>query len=85
LDYIIPLSILSDFMTIISGYFAEIWGFLIYVGGVSAFIVVLVGAILSFVQVKVGKITGPRLILSGILLAIIIVYFTIYPPDFVIS
>lgn len=45
-----------------------------YVGGVCAFIIViLVGALLMFVQVKVGKITGSRLTLSGILLAIIIV------------
>ena len=76
------LTSLSDFLNLISGYFAEIWDFLIYVGGVSAFIVVLTGAILAFVQVKVGKITGPRLILSGILLAIVIVYFSVYPPSF---
>ena len=77
------LTALSDFLSLISGYFAEIWEFLIYVGGVSAFIVILTGAILTFVQVKVGKITGLHLILSGILLAIVIVYFSVYPPTFV--
>jgi hypothetical protein len=76
------LTALSEFLILISGYLAEIWDFLMYVGGVSAFIIVLTGAILIFVQVKVGKITGPRLILSGILLAIVIVYFSVYPPSF---
>jgi hypothetical protein len=68
------LTPLSDFLSLILGYFSEIWDFLMYVGGVCAFIIViLVGALLMFVQVKVGKITGSRLTLSGILLAIIIV------------
>jgi hypothetical protein len=44
--------------------------------------VILTGAIMLFVGVKVGKITGSGLILGGIILGIIIAYFTLYPPDF---
>ena len=76
------LSPLSDFASLIAQYFAEIWDFLILVGGASSFIVILVGAILMFVQVRVGKTTGQKLILSGIILAIVIAYFLMYPPDF---
>lgn len=76
------LSPLTDFARLISGYFQEIWGFLIFIGTVSSFIVILIGAIMLFVGVRVGKTTGRGLILGGIILAIIITYFTIYPPDF---
>ena len=47
------------------GYFREIWDFLLFIGRVSSFIVILIGAILLFVQVKVGKLTGNKLILGG--------------------
>jgi hypothetical protein len=76
------LSPLEDLAHMIGGYFEEIWGFLMFIGGASSFIVILIGAILMFVGVKVGKTTGRGLILGGIVLAIIIAYFTIYPPDF---
>ena len=79
------LSPLEDFARLIGGYFEEIWGFLMFIGGASSFIVILVGAILLFVGVKVGKTTGRGLILGGIILAIIITYFTIYPPDFTLG
>ncbi|MGY5864987.1 MAG: hypothetical protein RTV41_10305 [Candidatus Thorarchaeota archaeon] len=77
------LSPLEEFARLIGGYFEEIWGFLMFIGGASSFIVILIGAILLFVGVKVGKTTGRGLILGGVILAIIIVYFTMYPPDFV--
>jgi hypothetical protein len=54
-----------------------------FIRGNSSFIVILVGAILMFVGVKVGKTTGRGLILGGVILAIVIAYFAIYPPDFV--
>ena len=76
------LSPIEEFVRLIGGYFEEIWGFLMFIGGASSFIVILVGAILMFVGVKVGKTTGRGLILGGIILAIIIAYFTIYPPNF---
>ena len=79
------LSPLTDFARLISGYFQEIWGFLIFIGTVSSFIVILTGAIMLFVGVRVGKTTGRGLILGGIILAIIITYFTLYPPDFQLS
>jgi hypothetical protein len=76
------LSPLEDFARLIGGYFEEIWRFLMFIGGASAFIVILVGAILLFVGVKVGKTTGRGFILGGVILAIIIAYFSMYPPDF---
>ncbi len=78
------LSPLSDFTNMILQSFIQIWDFLIFVGGASSFIVVLIGAILMFVGVKVGKITGGKLILGGIVLAIVVAYFAIFPPDFTI-
>ncbi|MFW9805843.1 MAG: hypothetical protein ACFFFK_03880 [Candidatus Thorarchaeota archaeon] len=80
MDFI--LSPLTDFARLISEYFQEIWGFLIFIGTVSSFIVILTGAIMLFVGVRIGKTTGRGLILGGIVLAIIIAYFTLYPPDF---
>ena len=77
------LSPLSDFAAMIAVYFAEIWEFLIFIGNVSAVIVVLVGAILWFTDVNTGR--GKGLVLSGILLAIVVQYFVLYPPAFVLS
>ena len=53
-----------------------------FIGGASSFIVILIGAILLFVGVRAGKTTGRGLILGGVILAIIVAYFTLYPPDF---
>ncbi len=72
------LSPLSDFANLISTYFAEIWEFLIFIGRVSSVIVVLAGAILWFTTSNANK--GKGLVLSGILLAIVIQYFVMYPP-----
>jgi hypothetical protein len=44
--------------------------------------VVLTGAILWFTDTNAGK--GKALVLSGILLAIVVEYFVIFPPSFVI-
>jgi hypothetical protein len=76
------LSPLTEFIRLIGGYFQVIWGFLIFIGTASSFIVILVGAIMLFVGIRVGKTTGRGLILGGIILAIIIAYFTLYPPNF---
>ena len=74
------LSPLTDFANLIAGYFIEIWDFLIFIGNISAFVVVLVGAILWFTGVNDKR--GKGLVLSGILLAIIVQYFVFYPPSF---
>ena len=74
------LSPLSDFAAMITAYFAEIWEFLIFIGNISAIIVVLVGAILWFTDVIAGR--GKGLVLCGILLAVVVQYFVIYPPAF---
>ena len=46
------LSPLTDFANLIAGYFIEIWDFLIFIGNISAFVVVLVGAILWFTGIN---------------------------------
>ena len=75
------LSPLSDFAAMIAAYFAEIWEFLVFIGNISAVTVVLVGAILWLIDVNAGR--GKGLVLSGILLAVVVQYFVIYPPAFV--
>ena len=82
MSYYFLLSPLTDFANLIAGYFAEIWDFLIFIGNISAFVVVLVGAILWFTDVNAKR--GKGLVFSGILLAIIIQYFVFYPPSFVL-
>jgi uncharacterized membrane protein YcgQ (UPF0703/DUF1980 family) len=74
---------LTDFANLIAQYFAEIWGFLIFIGNISAFVVVLVGAILWLTDVNAKR--GKGLVLSGILLAVIVQYFVFYPPLFVMT
>lgn len=82
MSYYVLLSPLTDFANLIAGYFAEIWDFLIFIGNISAFVVVLIGAILWFTEVNAKR--GKGLVFSGILLAIIIQYFVFYPPSFVL-
>ncbi len=80
---IVMLSPLSDFADLISGYFLEIWDFLMFIGRVSAAIVVLVGAILWFTDVNTKR--GKALVFSGIMLAIVVQYFFMYPPSFLMG
>ena len=81
--WLVLLGPLVDFANLIAAYFAEIWEFLIFIGRVSAAIVVLIGAILWFTEVNSKR--GKGLVLSGILLAIIVQYFVAYPPAFVMG
>lgn len=74
------LSPLADFAILIAGYFAEIWDFLIFIGRVSSSVIVLIGAILWFTEANMKR--GKGLVFSGILLAIVIQYFVMYPPAF---
>ncbi|MGY5875036.1 MAG: hypothetical protein RTU30_04755 [Candidatus Thorarchaeota archaeon] len=77
------LSPLSDFANLIATYFVEIWDFLLFIGRISAVIVVLTGAILWFTSSNEKR--GKGLVASGILLAIVIQYFVMYPPAFTIA
>jgi hypothetical protein len=76
------LSPLSDFVSMVAIYLAEIWDFLIFLGRVSGVIVILVGAILWFTDANPGR--GKGLVASGILLSIVVQYFVMYPPSFVL-
>lgn len=77
------LSPLVDFANLIAGYFAEIWDFLIFIGNISSFVVVLVGSILWFTEVNEKR--GKGLVFGGIMLAIIVQYFVFFPPNFVLQ
>ena len=61
------LSPLTDFMDMILQYFIDIWGFLLFIGGSAAVVIVLIGVIMKGVQVKVNKLTGGQLIMGGII------------------
>ncbi len=74
---------LQNFAQLIAMYFAEIWDFLIFIGQVSGVIIVLVGAILWFTEANQGK--GKGLVASGIILSIVVEYFVLFPPDFVLT
>jgi ABC-type spermidine/putrescine transport system permease subunit II len=65
------------------GEHAEIWDFLIFIGRVCGLIVVLVGAILWFTDTNQGR--GKALVFSGIMLSIVVQYFVMFPPSFVLS
>jgi len=74
---------LQNFANLITMYFAEIWGFLIFIGQVSGIIIVLVGAILWFTESNQSK--GKGLVFGGIMLSIIVEYFVLFPPAFVLT
>jgi hypothetical protein len=76
------LSPLSDFAALIAGYLQEIWGFLIFIGTASAFLVVLGGAILWLTNTN--QKWGRSLVFTGIVLAIVVEYFILFPPSFVL-
>jgi hypothetical protein len=77
------LSPLTNFIQMIAVYLAEIWDFLIFIGTASSAIVVLAGAILWHTDVNQTR--GKTLVLSGIILAVVIEYFVMFPPEFVMS
>jgi len=74
---------LVNFAQMIGTYLAEIWDFLIFIGQISGFIVVLAGAILWFTEVNIGR--GRGLVFGGILLSVIIEYFVLFPPSFTLT
>jgi len=74
---------LQNFAQMIGAYFIEIWDFLIFLGQVSGVIVVLMGAIIWFTETNIKR--GRGLVFGGILLSIVIEYFVLFPPSFVIT
>jgi hypothetical protein len=74
---------LTNLAQMIAAYLAEIWDFLIFLGQVSGFIVVLIGAILWFTEVNIKR--GRGLVFGGILLSVIIEYFVLFPPSFILT
>jgi hypothetical protein len=74
---------LTNLAQMIATYLAEIWDFLIFLGQVSGFVVVLVGAILWFTEVNIGR--GRGLVFGGILLSVVVEYFVLFPPSFTLT
>ncbi len=76
------LSPLADFVAMISMYFAQIWDFLIYIGRTVGTIILVV-AILWFIEANMKQ--GKGLVFGGILLSIVVQYFVMCPPAFVVT
>lgn len=72
---------LQNFTNLIVTYFIEIWDFLIFIGQISGVIIVLIGAILWFTETNQSR--GKSLVFGGVLLSIVIEYFVLFPPSFV--
>ncbi|TET08741.1 MAG: hypothetical protein E3J86_10145 [Candidatus Thorarchaeota archaeon] len=73
---------LQNFANLIVTYFIEIWDFLIFIGQISGIIIVLIGAILWFTETNQGR--GKGLVFGGVMLSIVIEYFVLFPPAFVL-
>jgi hypothetical protein len=82
MNLVLLQSPLQNFTKMIGVYLAEIWDFLIFIGQISGVIVVLIGAILWFTDVNPKG--GKGLIFGGIVLSIVVEYFILYPPPFVL-
>ncbi len=74
---------LQNFAQMIGAYLTEIWDFLIFIGQISGIIIVLLGAILWFTDVNPKR--GKGLIFGGIVLSIVIEYFILFPPEFLLA
>jgi len=74
---------LQNFTNLIVTYFIEIWDFLIFIGQISGIIIVLIGAILWFTETNQSR--GKSLVAGGVLLSIVIEYFVLFPPGFVVA
>ncbi len=83
MPYLLMQSPLQNFSNLILSYFIEIWDFLLFIGQVSGVIIVLIGAILWFTETNQNK--GKGLVFSGVLLSIVIEYFVLFPPSFVLA
>ena len=74
---------LQNFTNLIVTYFVEIWDFLIFIGQISGVIIVLIGAILWFTETNQSR--GKSLVFGGVLLSIVIEFFVLFPPSFVVA
>ena len=74
---------LQNFAQMIGMYFVQIWDFLIFLGQISGVVIVLIGAILWFTEVNQSR--GKSLVFGGVLLSIVIEYFVLFPPSFVVA
>ncbi|KXH72542.1 MAG: hypothetical protein AM326_11110 [Candidatus Thorarchaeota archaeon SMTZ-45] len=83
MDHLLLQTPLQNFAQMIGAYLAEIWDFLIFIGQISGVIVVLIGEILWFSDVNPKR--GKGLILGGIVLSIVVEYFILFPPAFVLA
>lgn len=82
MSFLLMQSPLQNFTNLIITYFIEIWDFLIFIGQISGVIIVLIGAILWLTETNQGR--GKGLVFGGIMLSIVIEYFVLFPPSFVL-
>ncbi len=82
MSFLLMQSPLQNFSNLILTYFIEIWDFLLFIGQVSGIIIVLIGAILWFTETNQSR--GKGLVFGGVMLSIVIEYFVLFPPAFVI-
>jgi len=81
--FLLMQSPLQNFANLIVSYFIEIWDFLIFIGQISGVIIVLIGAILWFTETNQSR--GKGLVFSGVMLSVVIEYFVLFPPAFVLT
>ncbi len=82
MPYLLMQSPIQNFSNLILSYFIEIWDFLLFIGQISGVIIVLIGAILWFTETNQSK--GKGLVMSGVMLSIVIEYFVLFPPNFIL-
>jgi len=83
MSYLLMQTPLQNFTNLILTFFAEIWDFLIFIGQISGVIIVLIGAILWFTETNQNR--GKGLVFGGVMLSIVIEYFVLFPPSFVVA
>lgn len=83
MSYLLMQIPLQNFSNLILTYFIEIWDFLLFIGQISGVIIVLIGAILWFTETNQGR--GKGLVFGGVMLSIVIEYFVLFPPAFVLA
>ncbi len=83
MSYLLMQSPLQNFSNLILTYFIEIWDFLLFIGQISGVIIVLIGAILWFTETNQSR--GKGLVFGGVVLSIVIEYFVLFPPAFIVA
>ncbi len=74
---------LSNLLEFLYGYFSDIWNFILAIGQFSAYVSIVVGFIMWLTEYDSRK--SKSMIIGGIILLIVLHYFSMYPPSFITS